>query len=82
MMHKPNHTSIIQALSATQHKRVKAEYINTQASFKIPSKFSNGYSKAIEMIEANQHLNQGLLFQGYKYANAVIDKETGKALEY
>ena len=34
------------------------------------------------MIEADQQLNQGLLFQGYKYANAVIDKETGRALEY
>ena len=56
--------------------------MNTQASFNIPTKFSNGYSKAIEMIEADQKLNQGLLFQGYKYANAVIDKETGRALEY
>lgn len=56
--------------------------MNTQASFNIPTKFSNGYSKAIGMIEAEQHLNQGLLFQGYKYANPVIDKETGRALEY
>ena len=82
MRHKPNYTNIAQALSATRHKQVKAEYMNTQASFNIPTKFSNGYSKAIEMIEATQHLNEGLLFQGYKYANSVIDEETGRALEY
>ena len=80
MMHKPKHTNIIRALSATRHERVEVEYINTPTSFKVTSKFSNGYSKAIEMIEANQQVNQGLLFQGYKYANAVISKETGKAL--
>ena len=56
-MHKPNHTNIIRALSATRHERVEGEYMNTQASFKIPSKFSNGYFKAIEMIEVDQHLN-------------------------
>ena len=82
MRHKPNYTNITQALSATRHERVEAEYMNTQASFNIPTKFSNGYSKAIEWIEANQHLNEGLLFQGYKYANSVIDEETGRALEY
>ena len=56
--------------------------MNKQASFNILTKFSNGYSKVIEWIEANQHLNEGLLFQGYKYANSVIDEETGRALEY
>ena len=64
------------------NKSKQSTWMNTQASFNIPTKFSNGYSKAIEMIEADQKLNQGLLFQGYKYANAVIDKETGRALEY
>ena len=82
LQHKPNYTNIAQALSATRHKQVKAEYMNTQASFNIPTKFSNGYSKAIEMIEATQHQNEGLLFQGYKYVNSVIDEETGRALEY
>ena len=82
MRHKPNYTNIAQALSATRHERVEAEYMNTQASFNIPTKFSNGYSRAIEVIEATQHLNEGLLFQGYKYANSVIDEETGRALEY
>ena len=82
MRHKPNYTNIMQALSTTRHERVEAEYMNTQASFNIPTKFSNGYSKAIEWIEANQHLNEGLLFQGYKYANPVINKEIGRALEY
>ena len=58
MRHKPNYTNIMQALSTTRHERVEAEYMNTQASFNIPTKFSNGYSKAIEWIEANQHRHQ------------------------
>ena len=68
MLHKPNNNNIIQALAATRYERVKAEYASTKSSYKPPGKFSGGYAKALELLEMEPILNEGLLFQGYKYA--------------
>ena len=69
-----------QAMAATRFERVQEQYTNTQASYNELSQFTGGYAKAIAHIEMGNYDNP--VFQGYKYANAVINKETGKAMEY
>jgi hypothetical protein len=36
----------------------------------------------MEWIENEEYSNRHPVFQGYKYANMVIDEESGKAMEY
>jgi hypothetical protein len=79
MLHKPNNNNIIQALSATRHARIKAQYEQTTTTYAQPSPYTGGYAKAMLMIEYDTHNKTDE--QCYKYANAVIDEETGKVLE-
>jgi hypothetical protein len=49
----------------------------------IPSHFSNGYGKAVAILEYQGINNSYVPNQDYKYrACAAIDEETGKSMEY
>ena len=77
MLHKPNNDNLIQALAATRHARVEAQYAKTTTTYTPPSPYTGGWSKAMLMIEANTFD----ICQGYKYANGVVDDETGKIMD-
>jgi hypothetical protein len=84
LLKKPNQTAWKQALSATIFERVHAQYCKTEERMPIPSIFSNGYGKAVAILEY-QGGNDAFIpdQQDYKYrACAVIDEETGKLMEY
>ena len=80
MLKKFDQSNYRQAMAATRFERVQEQYAKTQASYNEPSHFTGGYAKAISHIEMGNYNDP--TFQGYKYANAVIDEETGKAMEY
>ena len=77
--HRPNNWQIQAAMAETRFERVQAVYDKTESTYKPPSKFTGGYAHAIEVIEMGAF---EMAYQGYKYANVVIDEETGKVMEY
>ena len=77
MLHKPNNDNLIQAMAATRHARIEAQYAKTTTTYAPPSPYTGGWSKAMLMIEANTFD----ICQGYKYANGVVDDETGKIMD-
>ena len=79
MLHKPDFRNLEQALSATRHERVEAEYAKTQSYYVQPTSYK---AQAMEWIESEECNNRHPVFQGYKYGNVVIDEESGKAMEY
>jgi hypothetical protein len=83
LLKKPNQTAWKQALSATRFERAHAQYCKTEERMPIRSHFLNGYGKAVAILEY-QGINDSFVpNQDYKYrACAVIDKETGKSMEY
>ena len=79
MLHKPDYNNIREAMAATRYERAEAEYAKIKSSYNPPSRFSAGYAKAIDYIEMQTYT---MPYQGYKYANVVVDEETGDVLEY
>ena len=84
MLHKPDIRNIQQAMSVMRHARVEAQYIQTNLYYKpAPIGSCSGFGKAMDWIEY-QELNRNKnnpTFQGYKYANTVLDEESGCMLE-
>ena len=81
----PNKTSWKQALAATRFERVHARYCQLEESMPVPSKFSNGFGKAIAFLDYQGGQENTFIpnRQEYKYkACAVIDETTGKSMEY
>ena len=72
ILHKLDKNNLLQALAATTFDYVQAKYAKTQTFFNEPLKFTGGYTKAISLIKRNNY-NQQCVFQGYNYAEAVID---------
>jgi hypothetical protein len=73
------------ALSATNFDRVHAQYCKIESRMPIASKFSNGFGKAISFLGYMGGKEDAFIpdKQEYKYwANAVIDEDTGKSMEY
>jgi hypothetical protein len=85
LLKKPNQTAWKQALSATIFERVHAQYCKTEERMPIRSHFSNGYGKAVAILEYQGGKADAFIpdQQEYKYpASAVIDEETDKSMEY
>jgi hypothetical protein len=85
LLKKPNQTAWTQALSATIFERAHAQYCKTEERMPIPLIFFNGYGKAVAILEYQGGKADAFIpdKQEYKYqANAVINEETGKAMEY
>ena len=70
-----------QVMAATRFEHVQEEYTKSHTSYNVPSQFTGGYVKAISYIEMSNYDNHDT-FQGYKYANTVIDEEIGRVMEY
>jgi hypothetical protein len=51
LLKKPNQTAWKQALSATIFERAHAQYCKTEERMPIRSHFSNGYGKAVAILE-------------------------------
>jgi hypothetical protein len=51
MLEKPNKTAMAQALSATRFNRIHEQYCKTQSRMPVPSKFSNGFGKAVAILD-------------------------------
>ena len=69
------------ALAATRYERTELAYSKTQSCYSPPSQFTAGYAHAVEFLEMQEARSQ-TPYQGYKYADVVIDEETGKGIEY
>jgi hypothetical protein len=83
LLKRPNQTAWKQALSATISERAHAQYCKTEERMPIRSRFSNGYGKAVAILEYQGMNDSYVPNQDYKYrACAVIDEETGKSMEY
>jgi hypothetical protein len=85
MLKKPNKTAMARALSATRFERLHAQYCKTEERMPIASKFSNGFGKAVAILDYLGGKEDAFIpdKQEYKYrANAVIDEDTGKSMEY
>ena len=85
LLTKPNRTTMAQALSATRFERMHAEYCKTEERMPIQSNFSNGFGKAVAFLDYTQGGIDDAYIpaqQSYKFANTVIDEETGKSMEY
>jgi hypothetical protein len=85
MLHKPNKTSMARALSATRFNRIHDQYCKTISRMPTASKTSNGYGKAVAILDYMGGKEDAFIpdKQEYKYqACAVINKETGKLMEY
>jgi hypothetical protein len=84
LLKKPNQTAWKQALSATIFERAHTQYCKTEEKMPIRSHFSNGFGKAVAILEY-QGGNDAFIpdQQDYKYqACAIIDDETAKSMEY
>jgi hypothetical protein len=84
---KPNQTAWKQALSVTIIERAHAQYCKTEERMPIRSHFSNGYGKAVAILEYQGGKADADAFipdqQEKKYRGCtVIDEETGKSMEY
>ena len=78
-------TNILRALAATKHEQIIEKYATMDTIYTPPSQFSGGFSKAMECIEmmALEAINkrfEDVGQQDYKWANAVIDEETGDVM--
>ena len=78
-------TNILRALTATKHKQIIEKYATMEAIYTPPSQFSGGFSKAMECIEMMtlEAINKRFETVGpqdYKWANVVIDEETGDVM--
>jgi hypothetical protein len=85
MLKKTNKTAMARALSATRFERLHAQYCKTEERMPIASKFSNGFGKAVAILDYLGGKEDAFIpdKQEYKYrANAVIDEDTGKLMEY
>jgi hypothetical protein len=85
MLKKPNKTAMARALSATRFDPIHEQYCKTISRMPIASKFSNGFGKAVAILDYMGGKGDAFIpdKQEYKYrANAVIDKDTGKSMEY
>jgi hypothetical protein len=85
MLKKPNKTAMARALSATRFDRIHEQYCRTISRMLVASKFSNGFGKAVAILDYLGGKEDSFIpdKQEYKYrANAVIDEETGKSMEY
>ena len=87
MLHKTKRNiNILQALSATNHERIIEEYTTMETIYTPPSQFSGKFAKAMKCVEmiALEAVNMGFDTVGdqvYKWANIVIDKETGDVMD-
>jgi hypothetical protein len=73
------------ALSATRFERIHVQYCNTESKMPVASKFSNGYGKAVAILDYQGGREDAFIpdKQEYKYrVNAVTDEESGKLMEY
>jgi hypothetical protein len=73
------------ALSATRFNRIHDQYCKTQSRMPVAAKISNGFGKAVTILDYLGGKEDALIpdKQEYKYrANAVIDEETRKTMEY
>ena len=86
MLHKTKrNTNILRALATTKHERIIEEYATMESIYIPPSQFPGGFSKAMECVEmmALAAINTGFGTVGpqdYKWANVVIDEETGDVM--
>ena len=87
MLHKTkNNNNIMRALAATKHKQIIEEYATMELIYTPPSQFLGGFSKAMECVEMMvlEAVNKGFRTveaQDYKWANIVIDEETGDVMD-
>jgi hypothetical protein len=51
MLHKPNKTAMARALSATRFNQIHDLYCKTISRMPIASKFSNGFGKAVAILD-------------------------------
>jgi hypothetical protein len=85
MLKKPNKTSMARALLATRFTRIHDQYCRTLSQMPVASKFSNGFGKAVAILDFLGGKEDAFIpdKQEYKYrADAVINEETGKSMEY
>jgi hypothetical protein len=85
MLEKPNKTAMARALSATRFERLHAQYCKAEERMPIAPKFSNGFGKAVAILDYPGGKENAFIpdKQEYKYrADAVINEETGKSMEY
>jgi hypothetical protein len=85
MLEKSNKTSMARALSATRFTRIHDQYCKTESRMPVASKFSNGFGKAVAILDYLGGKEDAFIpdKQEYKYrADAIIDEETGKSMEY
>jgi hypothetical protein len=76
LLKKPNQTAWKQALSATIFERAHTQYCKTEERIAIRSHFSNGYGKAVAILEYQGGKADAFIpgQQDYKYqAYAIID---------
>jgi hypothetical protein len=68
LLKKPNQTAWKQALSATIFERAQEQYCKTEEQMPIRSHFSNGYGKAVAILEY-KGINDSFIphQQDYKY---------------
>jgi hypothetical protein len=72
-------------LSATRFDQIHQQYCKTISRMPITSKFSNGFGKAVAILDYMGGKEDAFIpdKQEYKYrADAVINEETGKLMEY
>ena len=87
MLHKTKkNTNILQALSATKHEHIIEEYATIETIYTPSSQFSRGFAKAVECIKmvALEAVNTRfgkVGVQDYKWANVIVDKETGDIID-
>jgi hypothetical protein len=85
MLKRPNKTAMAPALSATRFEKLHAQYCKTESRMPVASRFSNGFGKAVAILDYLGGKADAFITdkQEYKYrANAVIDEDTGKSMEY
>ena len=86
MLHKTKQNmNIMRALVATKHEQIIVDYATIESIYTPPSQFSGGYSKVTEYIKMMtlEAFNTGFGTVGpqdYKWANVVIDEETGDVM--
>ena len=73
-------------MSATKHEHIIEENASMETIYTPPSQFSGGFSKAMKYVEmiVLEYDNTGfgtIGAQDYKWANIVIDEETGDVVD-
>jgi hypothetical protein len=85
MLKKPNKIAMARVLSETRFDRIHEQYCKTISRMPIASKFSYGFGKVVAILDYMGGKEDAFIpdKQEYKYrANAVIDEDTGKSMEY